>query len=176
MVDPATKMPKFIDFGHSDFYRNGMIGSLGIGTGFYKAPELLVNYYLYDFGVDIWAVGCMFAQMLFKIKHFFRPGGHGEYERSEQLAVIAEVLGTQAVVDYAAKYHLQIEQNLQWVIKASYPKKEWQEFVNEGNERYMSEEAFDLLTKLLTLDHAERITARDALEHPYFKSIREMER
>ena len=37
----------------------------------------------------------------------------------------------------------------------------------------MSDEALDLLSKMLRYDHAERVTPRDAMEHPYFKPVKE---
>ena len=35
----------------------------------------------------------------------------------------------------------------------------------------VSREAYDLLSKMLRYDHTERITAKDAMEHPYFRGI-----
>jgi casein kinase II subunit alpha len=37
----------------------------------------------------------------------------------------------------------------------------------------VSEEAIDMLSKMLRYDHAERITPKDAMEHPYFKPVKE---
>jgi len=37
----------------------------------------------------------------------------------------------------------------------------------------VSEEALDMLAKMLKYDHAERITPKDAMEHPYFKPVKE---
>jgi casein kinase II subunit alpha len=34
------------------------------------------------------------------------------------------------------------------------------------------EKAWNLLQKLLAVDHAERITAAEALEHPFFDAVR----
>jgi len=41
------------------------------------------------------------------------------------------------------------------------------------NEHLVSEEALDLLSKMLKYDHAERITPKDAMDHPYFKPVKE---
>jgi len=41
------------------------------------------------------------------------------------------------------------------------------------NDQLVTEEAIDLLNKMLKYDHAERITPRDAMEHPYFKPIKD---
>lgn len=44
--------------------------------------------------------------------------------------------------------------------------------MNKGNKKYATESAVDLLEKLLTFDHAERITAAEALNHKYFEAVR----
>lgn len=36
------------------------------------------------------------------------------------------------------------------------------------NQRYISNEAIDFLDKLLRYDHQERLTAKEAQQHPYF--------
>lgn len=37
----------------------------------------------------------------------------------------------------------------------------------------MSEQALDLLNRMLKYDHAERITPKDAMEHPYFEPVKD---
>ena len=49
----------------------------------------------------------------------------------------------------------------------------WASFVTEANKDTASEEAFDLLEKMLCYDKKRRITAKEALLHPYFKEIRD---
>jgi serine/threonine protein kinase len=49
-----------------------------------------------------------------------------------------------------------------------YPRKPWTRFITSENQRYISNEAIDLLDKLLRYDHQERLTAREAQGHPYF--------
>jgi len=39
------------------------------------------------------------------------------------------------------------------------------------NQRYISDEAIDLVDRLLTYDHVERPTAKEAMEHPYFRAF-----
>ena len=50
-------------------------------------------------------------------------------------------------------------------------RKPWRAFVTDENRHMVSREAFDLLSKMLKYDHTERITAKDAMEHPYFKDV-----
>lgn len=49
-----------------------------------------------------------------------------------------------------------------------YPRKPWTRFITSENQRYISNEAIDLLDKLLRYDHQERLTAREAQAQPYF--------
>lgn len=42
-------------------------------------------------------------------------------------------------------------------------------FINEKSKNLITIEALDLLYKMLEVDHSLRITAKDALEHPYLK-------
>lgn len=51
-------------------------------------------------------------------------------------------------------------------------KKSWQRFVSTEHEYLVNDEAIDLLESLLKIDHMERITAREALNHKYFSSVR----
>ena len=58
-------------------------------------------------------------------------------------------------------------------ILGNHTKKPWHKFVTSQNEHLVSEEALDLLSKMLRYDHAERITPKDAMEHTYFKNVKE---
>ena len=50
-------------------------------------------------------------------------------------------------------------------------KKKWTHFVTPNNEHLVSEEALDFLGKLLRFDHQERLTAEEAMSHPYFAKL-----
>ena len=47
-------------------------------------------------------------------------------------------------------------------------RKRWEKFVHSENQHLVSREALDLLDKLLRYDHRERLSAREAMDHPYF--------
>lgn len=49
-----------------------------------------------------------------------------------------------------------------------FPRKPWTRFITSENQRYISNEAIDLLDKLLKYDHQARLTAREAQAQPYF--------
>jgi casein kinase II subunit alpha len=48
--------------------------------------------------------------------------------------------------------------------------------VNSDNQHLVSPEAIDFLDKLLRYDHYERLTAREAMDHPYFYPVVKEER
>ncbi|KAJ2084537.1 Casein kinase II subunit alpha, partial [Coemansia sp. S142-1] len=49
----------------------------------------------------------------------------------------------------------------------------WSKFVTIENQRFVSTEAMDFLDRLLRYDHMERLTAKEAMSHPYFDPVRE---
>lgn len=55
-----------------------------------------------------------------------------------------------------------------------YPRKKWSSFITEDNKRLVTPDALDLLDKLLVFDHQKRLTASEAMAHPYFNPIRKM--
>jgi casein kinase II subunit alpha len=63
-----------------------------------QGPELLVDLMDYDYSLDLWSLGCMFAGMIFRKDPFFC--GHDNYD---QLVKIARVLGTEDLYSYLNK-------------------------------------------------------------------------
>lgn len=53
-------------------------------------------------------------------------------------------------------------------------RKRWEQFIQSENQHLVSPEALDLLDKLLRYDHQQRLTAAEAMQHPYFceRSVR----
>jgi casein kinase II subunit alpha len=71
---------------------------------YYKGPELLVDLQDYDYALDMWSLGCMFAALIFRKDPFFC--GHDNYD---QLVKIARVLGTEELYDYLNKYGIELD-------------------------------------------------------------------
>ncbi len=61
-----------IDFGLADFYLPGQSYNVRVASRHYKAPELLINYELYDYSMDLWSVGCILAGLQLRREPFFR--------------------------------------------------------------------------------------------------------
>ncbi|KAM6511667.1 hypothetical protein FALCPG4_016668 [Fusarium falciforme] len=136
-----------------------------ISTGPWKAPEVLLEMGFYEYRLDMWGLGSMFASMIFRKEPFF----HG-VSLEDQLRKISQVLGTETMNDYienhGSDYWRQDVEQLGYC-----PPRAWSSFVNEDNQHVVSDEAFDLVDKLLKFEPEDRITAEEALKHPYFQAL-----
>ena len=61
IIESDTKNVRLIDWGLGEFYYPKFDYSVKVGTRPYKSPELLLNNTKYDYSLDIWSVGCIFA-------------------------------------------------------------------------------------------------------------------
>ncbi|CAJ0907822.1 12275_t:CDS:2, partial [Entrophospora sp. SA101] len=144
-------------------------GDKVVVTIWYRAPELLLGSKHYTTAIDIWAVGCIFAELL-----TLRPIFKGEEAKMDskknvpfqknQLIKIFDVLGTPTkdqwpTIDQQPEYHniLSMKQTDNR-LKSFY----------QNSRSSPSEAGFDLLAKMLEYDPTRRINAEDALNHPYF--------
>jgi len=110
-------------------------------------------------------LGCMLASMIFRKEPFFH--GHDNYD---QLVRIAKVLGTEELYEYLDKYQIELDPRFSDIL-GRHSRKRWERFVHSENQHLVSPEALDFLDKLLRYDHQERLTAIEAMEHPYFYPI-----
>ncbi|KAL3895608.1 MAG: hypothetical protein SGCHY_004599 [Lobulomycetales sp.] len=166
MIDHEKRQLRLIDWGLAEFYHPGTSYNVRVASRYFKGPELLVDFQEYDYSLDMWSLGCMFASMIFRKEPFF----HGQ-DNNDQLVRIARVLGTDALFAYLAKYDIELDSVFDDLL-GRYPKKPWTRFVTAENERYISPEALDFLSKLLVFDHNERVNAEQAMQHPYFEPVR----
>ena len=175
---------RLIDWGLAEFYHAGTEYNVRVASRYFKGPELLVDYQEYDYSLDLWSLGAMFASMIFRKEPFF----HGN-SNSDQLVKIAKVLGTEELFDYLDKYDIELDAQYDNIL-GRFPKKSWHQFVTQENKRFVSSESIDFLDKLLRYDHQvclqssvldgvltqfcnqERLTAREAMAHPYFEPVR----
>ncbi|XP_057657915.1 casein kinase II subunit alpha-like isoform X1 [Diorhabda carinulata] len=166
VIDQSNNKIRIIDWGLAEFYHPGQEYNVRVASRYFKGPELLVDYGYYDYSLDMWSLGCMFASMIFRKEPFF----HG-LDNYDQLVRIVKVLGTNELHDYLNKYNITIEKKL-YCLLGLHSRKSWQRFVNTENEYLINDQSLNLLECLLKIDHAERITAREALNHKYFAPIR----
>merc|ERR1712228_319164 len=142
--------------GLAEFYHPKQQYNVRVASRYFKGPELLVNMRMYDYSLDMWSLGCMFAGMTFQKEPFF----HGR-DNHDQLVKIAKVLGTAGLYEYIKQYDLRLDPAIESIL-SRYQRKPWTKFVNNFNKKYMSNESLDFVDRLLRYDHAKRLTPRMA--------------
>uniref|UniRef100_A0A8C5HNW6 mitogen-activated protein kinase n=1 Tax=Gouania willdenowi TaxID=441366 RepID=A0A8C5HNW6_GOUWI len=110
-----------------------------VATRWYRAPEIMLNWMHYNMTVDIWSVGCIMAELLTGKTLF--PGS----DHIDQLSLIMHLVGTPGP-------ELLMKISSESVIFPC----------------FFKPKAVDLLEQMLILDTDKRITAAEALAHPYF--------
>ena len=168
MIDHEKRQLRLIDWGLAEFYHAGKEYNVRVASRYFKGPELLVDLQDYDYALDLWSLGCVFAGMIFRKEPFFN--GHDNYD---QLVRIAKVLGTQELHAYLNKYRIELDPHLEALV-GRHSRKPWSKFVNADNQHLVTPEAIDFLDKLLRYDHQERITAKEAQKHPFFDPVRDV--
>ena len=124
-----------------------------IETLWYRAPEVLLGQKEYALGVDMWAIGCIFAELIEK-----KPLFIGDSE-IDQIFKIFQFHGTPT--------------DKEWPGVTALPdfKKTFPKFKAPNPEAHLpnfSEIELNLLLKLICLDPSQRISPNEALAHPYF--------
>ncbi|CAG9529690.1 unnamed protein product [Cercopithifilaria johnstoni] len=169
MIDHEKRTLRLIDWGLAEFYHPRQEYNVRVASRYFKGPELLVDYQCYDYSLDMWSLGCMLASMIFRKEPFFH--GHDNYD---QLVRIAKVLGTEELFEYIDKYQIDLDPRFNDIL-GRHSKKRWERFVHSENQHLVSAESVDFLDKLLRYDHQERLTAKEAMQHPYFYPVVENE-
>lgn len=133
-------------------------------TLWYRAPELLLGCKTYSTGIDLWALGCIMAELL-----QFSPLFPGKSEL-DQLSKIFSVLGTPTEETWAGfsnlpnvrRIHLHPQPDNR--LRSLFPAPQASVPGSGG----LSDLGYDLLGGLLALDPAQRTPASVACQHPWF--------
>jgi mitogen-activated protein kinase 1/3 len=133
-------------------------------TRWYRAPEIMLNCLQYTTAIDVWAVGCIFAEMLLREPLF--PGN----DYLHQLKLIIKFLGTPKQEDIG---FVKNTKALRFLTKLAISKpKKWRDvFAGSGAENAVGSEAIDLLSKMLLFNPERRISVDAALRHPYLSTF-----
>ncbi|BAP70512.1 casein kinase II subunit alpha [Kluyveromyces marxianus] len=169
MIDHKQRKLRLIDWGLAEFYHPSMEYNVRVASRFFKGPELLVDYRMYDYSLDLWSFGAMLASMVFLKEPFFYGSSN-----TDQLVKIVRVLGSDDFEKYLQKYQITLPD--EFVDMDQYIRRPWQRFVNDANKHLCgNDEIIDLIDNLLRYDHQERLTCKEAMAHPWFAPIRNNE-
>lgn len=125
-------------------------------TLWYRAPEILLGSKFYSTSVDVWSLGCVFAEMLTRRALF--PGD----SEIDQLFRIFRTMGTpdedvwpgvSNLPDYKRIFPRWDAQNISEIVPM------------------LDAAGKDLLLKLLTYDPNRRLSAMEAMSHKYFHDV-----
>jgi len=132
-----------------------------VTTLWYRAPEVLLGCSNYGPPIDVWALGCIFAELIIK-KALFPANSKAEDAHLQQLNLIIDQLGTPSIEDLADIPVASRNFILSQPHKPSVP----------IDQRYQIPDkvALNLLKKMLVFNPAKRITIDEALQHPYFNN------
>lgn len=130
-------------------------------TLWYRAPELLLGSKEYTAAVDVWSAGCILAELLIG-----RPLMPGKTE-IDQVDKIFSLLGFPG-----ASNSLRQLERLQSFPSTKYQGRSAAYSIRAMMTKFgvdLSESGLDLLLRCLEMDPSKRITAKEALEHEFFK-------
>lgn len=125
-----------------------------IATRWYRPPEILLGSTRYTKGVDMWSVGCILGELILGKPIF--PGR----STTNQLELIISVTGRPTPTDIAAT-NSQFAEAMLRDIRSVHPRT-FAELLPTA-----SPDALDLIHKLMCFNPTHRLTAEQALDHPY---------
>ncbi|XP_034952596.1 cyclin-dependent kinase 1 [Chelonus insularis] len=125
-------------------------------TLWYRAPEILLGTTRYTCAIDVWSIGCIFAEMATK-----KPLFQGDSE-IDQLFRIFRVLKTPTEENWPGVTQLSD-------YKATFPN--WTTNNLASQVKQLDENGLDLLQSMLIYNPEHRISARAALKHAYFDDL-----
>ncbi|CAL0313086.1 unnamed protein product [Lupinus luteus] len=127
-----------------------------VSTRWYRAPEVLLQSYLYSSKVDMWAMGAIMAE-LFTLCPLF-PGA----SEADEIYKICSVIGSPTTESWTNGLKLARDINFQF---PQLPGVHLSVLIPS-----ISDDAINLITSLCSWDPCKRPTAAEALQHPFFKS------
>ena len=143
----AKEVPQYKDNSLTDY----------VCTRWYRAPECTLKSKNYNEKIDIWAIGCIMAE-LYTLKPIF-PGS----DEFDQLNKILKITGTPEFNDWPEGYALIQKLNMRL---PNYNKGNLKQIVFNAND-----DAIDFLENIFQLNPQNRPSANELLKHPYFTEI-----
>ncbi|CAJ0642297.1 3982_t:CDS:2 [Entrophospora sp. SA101] len=160
LLNPASGVLKLCDFGSAKILVHGEPNVSYICSRYYRAPELIFGATNYTTNIDVWSTGCVMAELMLGQPLF--PGESG----IDQLVEIIKVLGTPT--------REQIKTMNPNYMEHRFPQIKPHPFAKVFRAR-TPPEAIDLISRLLEYTPSNRLTAIEAMCHPFFDELRNPE-
>ncbi|XP_022650703.1 cyclin-dependent kinase 7-like [Varroa jacobsoni] len=146
---------KIGDFGLAKFFGSPTrIYTHQVVTRWYRSPELLFGARIYGTGVDMWAMGCILAELLLRV-----PFLAGETDL-DQVSKIFQCMGTPTEETWPG-----ITQLPDYVEFKTFPATPFEVIFTAAGD-----DLLELLHKLLAMDPLQRCTCTEALKMSYFSN------
>ena len=156
LVDFVKKELTVIDFGLAEF--NVYNGKKNPRTGCYriKAPELIIEMHDYDCSSDIWSIGLSCLDIMIGLRSNWFAS-----ENKMQAENLISYFGSKKWNSFVSKYNPEYKTKSKMIGDIF-------ELAMPGHYQLVTPESLDLVLKFLEFDPKERITAKQALKHPFF--------
>ncbi len=148
---------KIADFGLAREIRSRPPYTDYVSTRWYRAPEILLKSVNYNSPIDIFALGCIMAEL-----YMLRPLFNGNSE-TDQLYKVCSVLGTPSLNSWSEGHRLATQMGFNFPQFSAMP---LSNLIPNA-----SPEALQLLNEMLRYDPSKRPTAQQVLQHPYFSGM-----
>ncbi|KAM7355551.1 stress-activated protein kinase JNK-like [Cochliomyia hominivorax] len=161
---------KILDFGLARM--NAGLSSMMtayVVTRYYRAPEIILGM-RYTENVDIWSIGCIFAEVI-RGSVLFRGNEHVDQWNKiiEQLGTPPETF-TNKLSPNVQRYLATLRHCEGYTFERLFPDALFDRHNENSNENDIRTiEARDLLSKMLRIDPDERISVEEALNHSYVR-------
>ncbi|RKP06496.1 kinase-like domain-containing protein [Thamnocephalis sphaerospora] len=158
---------KICDFGLARGYDDSPEENAGfmteyVATRWYRAPEIMLSFRSYTKAIDIWSVGCIFAEML---------GGKPLFKGRDYIDQLNQILAVLGTPDEQTLQRIGSERAQVYIRSLRRtPKIPFSQLYPNA-----SPEALDLLDRLLQFDPANRPTVEEALAHPYLATYHDVD-
>jgi len=158
LIDPTTGRLTLCDFGSAKVLTAGEPNVSYICSRYYRAPELIFGATNYTASIDVWSLGCVFAELLIGSPLF--PGESSV----EQLVEIIKVLGTPTREEIESMNRNYTEFKFPQI--KAHP---WTKIFRP----HTPPEAIDLLTKILRYTPTARVLPLEICSHPFLDELRD---
>ena len=156
LVDTNDGRTQLCDFGSAKFLVSGEKSVSYIATRSYRAPELILDCQKYTVAIDVWAAGCVLAELLLQGRPLFNGSNNMDI-----LASIAKIVGTPKPEDLTT-----FEHSKKYPLFGVKPTS-----LKQALPKFATPDFIDLLTQIFVYDPTKRPTAAQCMKHPFFAEL-----